>query len=276
MHLILGMESEENVIYVHSDMLQERSMRSNYHIPSVTRAYREFDKVAVVRDGLKGIIAQGFNISPDKISVVHNINRIDPIRNLALQDVHYDAQTSSNMPIEELKAILEDKSITKFINVGRFSPEKGHMRLISAFCRYSDAHPDSALIIIGGHGVDHRTILDMVEGHPGKRIVIIKSLSNPFPILASCDAFILSSFYEGLPMSIMEALILGKPVISTAISGLKEFLEQGDGRIVDDSEDGLYEGMCDFEKTGLSDLKSFDAEAFNAQAVKEFYDAIGL
>ncbi len=276
MHLILGMESEENVIYVHSDMLQERSMRSNYHIPSVTRAYREFDKVAVVRDGLKGIIAQGFNISPDKISVVHNINRIDPIRNLALQDVHYDAQTSSNMPIEELKAILEDKSITKFINVGRFSPEKGHMRLISAFCRYSDAHPDSALIIIGGHGVDHRTILDMVEGHPGKRIVIIKSLSNPFPILASCDAFILSSFYEGLPMSIMEALILGKPVISTAISGPKEFLEQGYGRIVDDSEDGLYEGMCDFEKTGLSDLKSFDAEAFNAQAVKEFYDAIGL
>ena len=108
MPLILGMESEENVIYVHSDMLQERSMRSNYHIPSVTRAYREFDKVAVVRDGLKGIIAQGFNISPDKISVVHNINRIDPIRNLALQDVHYDAQTSPNMPIEELKAILED------------------------------------------------------------------------------------------------------------------------------------------------------------------------
>ena len=150
------------------------------------------------------------------------------------------------------------------------------MRLISAFCRYSDAHPDSALIIIGGHGVDHRTILDTVEGHPGKRIVIIKSLSNPFPILASCDAFILSSFYEGLPMSIMEALILGKPVISTAISGPKEFLEQGYGRIVDDSEDGLYEGMCDFEKTGLSDLKSFDAEAFNAQAVKEFYDAIGL
>ncbi|EHY2703757.1 hypothetical protein K4A95_005242, partial [Escherichia coli] len=59
-------------------------------------------------------------------------------------------------------------------------------------------------------------------------------------------------------------------------SGPKEFLEQGYGRIVDDSEDGLYEGMCDFEKTGLSDLKSFDAEAFNAQAVKEFYDAIGL
>ena len=77
-------------------------------------------------------------------------------------------------------------------------------------------------------------------------------------------------------MSIMEALILGKPVISTAISGPKEFLEQGYGRIVDDSEDGLYEGMCDFEKTGLSDLKSFDAEAFHSQAVKEFYNAIGL
>lgn len=275
-HLISAMSSEERMMFVHNDMLQERSLRSNYHIPSITKAYQEFDKVIVVRESLKDIIAQGFDIDPGRISTVHNINRIDAIRNFALQDASYDRQTSSNVSIEELKAILEDNSITKFISVGRFSPEKGHKRLISAFCRYSDEYPNSALMIIGGHGVDHRAILDLVEGHPGKRIVIIKSLSNPFPILASCDAFILSSFYEGLPMSIMEALILGKPVISTAISGPKEFLEQGYGRIVDDSEDGLYEGMCDFEKTGLSDLKSFDAEAFNAQAVKEFYDAIGL
>jgi len=53
----------------------------------------------------------------------------------------------------------------------------------------------------------------------------------------------LSSSYEGLPMSIMEALILHKPVVSTSITGPKEFLEQGYGYLVDDSEEGLYEGM---------------------------------
>ena len=44
-------------------------------------------------------------------------------------------------------------------------------------------------------------------------------MSNPFSILKKCDYFILSSLYEGLPMSIMEALILDKPVICTNIDG---------------------------------------------------------
>ena len=44
-------------------------------------------------------------------------------------------------------------------------------------------------------------------------------------------------------MVIMEALILDKPVISTNITGPKEFLEQGYGYLVDDSVEGLIDGM---------------------------------
>ena len=70
-------------------------------------------------------------------------------------------------------------------------------------------------------------------------------MSNPFSILKKCDYFILSSLYEGLPMSIMEALILDKPVICTNIDGPRKFLEQGYGYIVDNSVAGLFKGMKD-------------------------------
>ncbi len=41
----------------------------------------------------------------------------------------------------------------KFITIGRFSPEKGHFRLIDAFEEFHKSYPDSSLIIIGGLGV---------------------------------------------------------------------------------------------------------------------------
>lgn len=270
-HLVLSLDCSNRIMYVHNDMVQERSTRSNYHLPSIERAYREFDKIAVVRESLKSVTAEGFGIDPDKIFVVHNVNRIEAIKQQAHQAISFDQQTNSNIPVEELRSLLEDKSITKFINVGRFSPEKGHKRLIGAFCRFAEDNPNSALVIIGGHGVDYKDVLAMVEDNCDKRIAVIKNLSNPFSILACCDAFILSSFYEGLPMSVMEALILNIPVISTEIEGPKEFLEAGYGRIVPDSEDGLYEGMCEFSETGLKCLEDFDAEKFNERAIKEFY-----
>ena len=74
-------------------------------------------------------------------------------------------------------------------------------------------------------------------------------------------------------MSIMEALILGKPVVSSDITGPREFLSQGYGYLVPDSDDGIYQGFEDSYRKDLN-LKKFDAEAFNKQAIEEFYSLI--
>ena len=71
-------------------------------------------------------------------------------------------------------------------------------------------------------------------------------------------------------MTIMEALILDKKVISTNIPGPSEFLSQGYGYLVEDSVDGILKGMQEFEKTGLKRLTKFDAQAFNKNALAEF------
>ena len=75
-------------------------------------------------------------------------------------------------------------------------------------------------------------------------------------------------------MSIMEALILDKPVISTNISGPREFLEKGYGLLVENSEDGILYGMNSYKENGLKNLVKFDAEKFNKKAIKEFYSII--
>ena len=103
-----------------------------------------------------------------------------------------------------------------------------------------------------------------------ENIIVIKSIINPYPILNKCDCFVLSSRYEGLPMVIMEALILNKHVISTNITGPNEFLENGYGYLVQESIDGLEKGMIKYKNEGLDNLTKFKAEKFNEQAIIEF------
>lgn len=268
------MKDTHSVIYVHNDMRKEKDTRSNYHIPSILRAYRDFDNIVAIRESMVPEIMDLVpGIPQDKIKVVHNVNNIERILENAALPLAFDENTESTHTVEEIREILDDASVFKFIDVARYSPEKGLKRLILAFEDFSRNHPDSALFVIGGHGGEYRELCEYCQEHALKNVVLIQSLSNPFPILAKCDCFILSSFYEGLPMSIMEALILDKPVVSTNITGPREFLEQGYGELVEDSQQGLYDGMVKAYDHEL-DLKPFEARAFNEQALQEFYQIL--
>lgn len=268
------MKGSKRVIYVHNDMRKEKSTKGNFHIPTIFRAYRDFEGIAAVRESMKPELMELLpDLDPEKIHTVHNVNNIEHIKTNAALPLTFDEVTFSTHPVEELNRILEDPKIFKFVDIARYSPEKGIGRLVAAFEDFHRDHSDSVLIVIGGHGSEFDSILQYVEDHQLSSVVLIKFLSNPFPVLARCDCFILSSLYEGLPMSIMEALILGKPVVSTNITGPREFLEQGYGELVDDSQQGLYEGMIKAYNHELQ-LKPFDAEAFNDQALEEFYEVI--
>ena len=69
---------------------------------------------------------------------------------------------------------------------------------------------------------------------------------------------------------IMEALILGKTVICTNIQGPAEFLAQGYGYLVDNSDEGILKGFQDYKNNNITGLIPFDAEGFNQKALDEF------
>jgi len=274
MHLFRNIDAKR-IIYVHNNLAKERKIRNNIHMNSLRISYKEYDKIVVIRESMiKEIKENVKNLDESKIYVAHNINNIDIIRKKSLEEVQFDEDTYSNYNIKEIKNILEDKNKLKFINIARYSKEKGLERLISAFEKFRKTNEDAYLIIIGGHGKEFKEIKNMVINNKINNVILIRSLRNPYPILKKCNAYILSSFYEGLPMTIMEALILKKPVISTNITGPKEFLEQGYGYLVENSEEGLLNGMIEYQKGNLNNLKEFDAEEFNQKAIQEFYNII--
>lgn len=270
MHLFSEMDAEK-IIFTHSDMGKEIKNRNNIHIPSIKYAYDKFDKIVLIRksmeDGIKSFYKKPID---NKFFLAHNFNDIETIRKKALLEPSFDPDTYCNVSIEELGNILNNNNVIKFINIARFSSEKGLDRLVYAFNRFVKDNPDSYLIIVGGHGDDFDYINGIVQSLETKNIIIIKSITNPYAILSKCDCFVLSSHYEGLPMTIMETLILGKKVICTDITGPREFLSKGYGYLVDDSEDGLVAGMKEYADNGLKNLVKFDAEEFNKKAVAEY------
>lgn len=258
------------VIYVHSNMKKEIETRKNQRKDVLKYAYNNYDKIAIVTEDLldstKYFIKRK---NENKILVVNNLINYDIINKKKNLPVKIENSTTMNISFAKLNKILNSQS-KKFINVGRFSPEKGQFRLIKCFERLWKEDNSIYLIIIGGRGELYEQIVDYVSKLECKNnIVTINNVKNPYAIMSKCDYFVLSSFYEGFGLVLAEANICGLPIISTDIDGPKKFMEKYNGTLVENSNDGIYEGMKQLlaDKIKIIDV---DYKKYNKQALNQF------
>ena len=263
--LMFTKSGEKCDVWVHNDMIQENQCKGNQKLNILKEAYSEAENVCVVSSAL---IKPTSEISgcKDNIQVVHNLNDYESVIERSNKKLKLNKNTVVyNNDIHE---VLK-KSSLKFITIGRFSPEKGHKRLIKAFNRFCKDYPDAQLIIIGGYGVLYEETCRLVDSiEYGKNITLINNISNPMPIFKKCDLFILPSYYEGWPMVLMEADALNVPIISTDIESIRAMGDYA-GKIVPNSEDGILQGMYDFV-SGNVNCKNSDFKKYNENAVDEF------
>lgn len=253
--LILVSSGKDSSIWMHNDLIQEKYVKNNVNLRALSYCYEKSRKVAVVSNQLLNV-AQRLNVSRDKLHIVHNYFDYKSVIEKIQKDLVLDKNTGifCNDP-NGINHILQSQAV-KFVTIGRFAPEKGHERLIRAFTRFNTEYSDSYLIIIGGYGKLYEQTKELAqEMSSWQNIVIVRSMSNPMPLLQQCDLFVLSSFHEGLPVTLFEASSLGIPVLSTDIPGPKEFITENGGIIVENNEDGLYEGFVRFYKTELNNSK---------------------
>lgn len=263
-----------NVIYVHANMLEEINLRSNQRLDALQYAYRTYDKVAVVTQDM---IEPTFSISGrrDNIHVCQNVIDYEKILIQSKQKLELDKTTLVYPNSNRLFEVLSSSN-KKFINVGRFSPEKGQMRLLDAFAKLHKTHSDTNLIIVGGSSYNdyyNKIIKHVEDAGLSDYVILVKSLSNPFPLVKQCDYSVLTSFAEGFGLVIAEADVLGKAVFSVDIPGPRNFMQKYDGTLVENSEDGIYQGLVDCVQNKISCM-NVDYSEYNKEAVKQFEDLL--
>ena len=111
--------------------------------------------------------------------------------------------------------------------VARVTPDKGHLVLIDAFAGMLKNLPDALLFIVGD-GVWLPTVKARIKELGLERSVLALGERQDVPtILAALDVFCLPSETEGMPMTVLEAMAAGLPVVASNVGGIPEVVKEG-------------------------------------------------
>jgi glycosyltransferase involved in cell wall biosynthesis len=125
---------------------------------------------------------------------------------------------------------------TVVTHIGRFAVQKNHALLVEAFAQ---VHSDAPLyLLLVGGGELENAVREQVAGLGlESRVRFLGVRADVADILRASDVFVLSSRWEGNPMSVMEAMAAGLPVVSTAVGGVPELVREGETGLLVPSED---------------------------------------
>lgn len=157
------------------------------------------------------------------------------------------------IPIEEIKQkaveFVPDFGTKDpvFVSVGRLHSRKGYHKLIEAHSKLiKDGFAHKIIIIGDGEEKDNLENLTKMYGVQNS-FVLLGSLLNPYPYVKNADFFVMPSESEGWPLIIADALILQKPILSTAVGGIPEMIRHlENGYLINYDTDEMYNAMKEF------------------------------
>lgn len=137
----------------------------------------------------------------------------------------------------DLSKCLEKQDYTlgekiTILHIGRFMEPKNHLGLIEAFCAFYAKHPNSRLQLIGD-GEKRETIeKTVVDRGLSNAVEFLGLQDNVYGYLHNADIFILPSLYEGIPMTLVEAMGTGLPIVATNVGGIPDMVKNNESAIL--------------------------------------------
>ncbi len=131
--------------------------------------------------------------------------------------------------------------------VARLSPQKAHGVLLRAVARLTPDRPDLLLVVVGD-GDERAAIEELVrELGLADRVLFTGLRRDVRALLPGFDVACLSSVHEGVPLTVLEAMAAGLPVVATAVGALGDLVTDGtDGYLVPSGDDAvLAERLAD-------------------------------
>jgi glycosyltransferase involved in cell wall biosynthesis len=111
--------------------------------------------------------------------------------------------------------------------IGAFNRLKAQEILVLAAPRVLKKFPNTKFVLMGGGKTRNRIINLITKTRLSKRFVLPDPLIDPRHILPQLDIFVLATRTEGLPVSILEAMAFGLPVIASKVGGIPEIVQDG-------------------------------------------------
>lgn len=220
--------NSQKIAFVHSDF------STNYDVEKLYRStndclnvYRTFDKVCFVsQSALDGFYQKIGTLNNSY--VVHNV--------LDTQFILEQAR--------QAKEIAYQENTLRIITVGRLVKLKALDRLILAIERIKEDFSGIECFIIGDGPEKEKLQTLAKQKQLENEIIFLGQQNNPYKYVKEADIYVCTSLTEGYSTSVIEALVLGVPILTTKVSGMEEIIgDTNSGLIVDNSYEGIYTGL---------------------------------
>ena len=222
-------KNSKKIVWIHSDL---RKTEYHNYTDEEIRKFFGFDKIMVISEQIQKDFESLAKTDDEKSKIERIYNPLDTEEIISKSELVQN-QYDFNPPV--------------VVSVGTIYPAKGFDRLLKVHKKLLDEGFRHKVLIIGD-GYDFENIKRLKTSLGiDETATMLGFTDNPYPFIKESDFFILSSRYEGFPTVLYEAIVLQKPIVATDVSGVREMLNDGKlGLIVENSEEGIYEGMKSF------------------------------
>lgn len=204
---------------------------------------------AVATDRAVQQVAFRYRVAPVAIggAVADSVRRVyglEPAATIAngIEVERFAGQRSERAAVRAELGVSDDT--TMLLAVGRLSMQKNHALLLEAV---ADSRLDSTHLFIAGDGELRGELeADIAARGLSDRVMLLGIRRDVPRLLAAADAFVMSSRFEGNPLSVMEAMAAGLPILSTDVGCVGELTQGGCGRLVPPGDaEALAEALVD-------------------------------
>jgi glycosyltransferase involved in cell wall biosynthesis len=165
------------------------------------KIYNKADCLKVVSQSSKDDFVKNWGIQNNKIKVIN-----PPINTKRI------LERSTQIVPEHIKSFINNSKY--LFTLGRIESQKGFDFLMNSFLLTVKSEPDLKLIICGEGSLRKQFIQYVIDSSLEDKILFTGYLDNPYPLFKNASAFCLTSVWEGMPVVIMESMILNCPVIT--------------------------------------------------------------
>lgn len=129
------------------------------------------------------------------------------------------------------------------LHVGRFVETKNQLGLLRAFSLFHAAHPDSELHLIGEGELQAAAEQYVAENGMADCVRFLGLQGAVHGFLHRADVFVLPSLYEGVPMTLIEAMGSGLPIVASAVGGVPNMLDESCAMLVQPEEQAIADAL---------------------------------